>query len=77
MCVCIFSILCVYIHICFPGGPVGEESTCNTGTLGSIPGLGRPPGGGNGNLLLYSCLESPWIEELGGLQSMGFTKSQT
>ena len=26
---------------------------------GSIPGLGGPPGGGNGNLLLYSCLENP------------------
>ena len=26
---------------------------------GSIPGLGRSPGGGNGNLLQYSCLENP------------------
>ena len=25
----------------------------------SIPGLGRPPGGGNGNPLQYSCLENP------------------
>ena len=30
----------------------GKESTCNTGDLGSIPGLGRPPGGGHGNPLL-------------------------
>ena len=28
---------------------------------GSIPGLGRSPGGGNGNLLQYSCLENPVV----------------
>ena len=38
---------------------------------GSIPGLGRSPGGGNGNPLQYSCLEIPRAEEPGGLQSMG------
>ena len=27
------------------------------GDVGSIPGLGRSPGGGNGNALQYSCLE--------------------
>jgi len=32
---------------------------CNAGDLGSIPGLGRSPGGGHGNPLLYSCLEIP------------------
>ena len=32
----------------FPGGSDGKESTCNTGDLGSFPGLGRSPGGGNG-----------------------------
>ena len=41
------------------------------GDLGSIPGLGRSPGGGNGNPLQYSCLEIAWPEEPGGLQSMG------
>ena len=46
-------------HLCFPGGPDGKESTCNAGDLGSIPGLGRSPGGGHGNLLQYSCLENP------------------
>ena len=35
------------------------ESACNTGDPGSIPGLGRSPGGGNGNPLQYSCLENP------------------
>ena len=43
----------------FPGGSVGKESTCNVGDLGSIPGLGRSPGGGHGNPLQYSCLENP------------------
>ena len=28
----------------FPGGLAGKESSCNAGDLGSIPGLGRPPG---------------------------------
>ena len=32
----------------FPGGSAGKESTCNVGNLGSIPGLGRSPGEGNG-----------------------------
>ena len=35
------------------------ESACNAGHLGSIPGLGRSPEEGNGNLLQYSCLENP------------------
>ena len=42
-----------------PGGSVGKESTCNMGDLGLTPGLGRSPGGGNGNPLQYSCLENP------------------
>ena len=43
----------------FAGGSDGKESTCSTGGLASIPGLGRFPGGGHGNLLQYSCLENP------------------
>ena len=43
----------------FPGSSVGKESSCNTGDPGSIPGLGRSPGGGHGNPLQYSCLENP------------------
>ena len=42
----------------FPGGSDGKESACNARDLGSIPGLGRFPGGGNGNPLQYSCLEN-------------------
>ena len=44
---------------CFPGGSVGKEAACNVGDLGSIPELGRSPGGENGNLCQYSCLENP------------------
>ena len=43
----------------FCGGPDGKESARSVGDLGSIPGLGRSPGGGHGNLLQYSCLENP------------------
>ena len=50
----------------FPGGSDGKESTCNAGDLGLIPGLGRS-GEGNGNPLQYSCWETPWPEEPGGL----------
>ena len=40
-----------------PRGSAGKESTCNAGDLGSIPGLGRSPGGGKGYPLQYSGLE--------------------
>ena len=43
----------------FPGGSDGKVSACNAGDLGSIPGLGRSPGEGNGNPLQHSCLENP------------------
>ena len=43
----------------FPCGSDGEESPCNVGDLGSIPGSGRSPGEGNGNPLQCSCLENP------------------
>ena len=43
----------------FLGGSDGKESTCNAGDMGSIPGLGRSPGEGNGNPLQCSCLENP------------------
>ena len=43
----------------FPGGSNRKEPACNAGDLGSIPGLGRSPGEGNGNPLQDSCLENP------------------
>ena len=43
----------------FPGGSDGRESACNAGDWGSIPGLGRSLGDGNGKPLQCSCLENP------------------
>ena len=43
----------------FSGCSVSKESACNAGDTGSIPGLGRSPGEGNGYPLQYSCLENP------------------
>ena len=37
----------------------GKETACQARDSGSIPGLGRFPGEGNGNLLRYSCLGNP------------------
>ena len=45
------------------GDSDGKESACNTGDLGSIPGLGRFPGEGNNNPLRYSCLENSMNRE--------------
>ena len=53
---------------------VKKASACNAGDLGSIPGPGRSPGEGNGNLLQYSCLENPMD---GGATVHGVAKSQT
>ena len=41
------------------GGSEVKASAYNAGDLGSIPGLERSPGEGNGNPLQYSCLENP------------------
>ena len=49
----------------------GKESACHAGDAGSIPELGRSPGGGYGNPLQYSCGRIPWTEEPGGLWSIG------
>ena len=53
--------------MCFADGSAGEESACNAGALGSIPGLERSPGERNGYPVLFSGLEnsmdriySPW-----------------
>ena len=43
----------------FPGGSVVRNLPANVGDVGLIPGLGRSPGEGNGNLLQYSCLGNP------------------
>ena len=62
----------------FPGGSDGKESTCNVGDLGSIPRLGRSPGGGHGNPLQYSCLENPHGQRnLAGYSPWGLKESDT
>ena len=55
----------------FTGGSDVKASAYNAGNLGSVPGLGRSLGEGNGNLFQYSCLKPSMDRELGGLQSMG------
>ena len=55
-----FCLVIAFLGIwSFPGGSEGKASAYNAGDLGSIPGLGRSPGEGNGNPLQYSCLENP------------------
>ena len=61
----------------FLGGSVGKESACNYGDMGSIPGLGRFPGEGNGYLLQYSYLGNSMDRESWWATVHGVTKSQT
>ena len=61
----------------FPGGSDGEESACNVGDPGLIPGSGRCPGERNGNPLHYSCLRNPIEWEDWPATVHGVTKSQT
>ena len=49
--VCYFYCYHVHAGVGFPGGSDGQESACNAGDVGSIPGLGRSLGEGNGNPL--------------------------
>ena len=53
-----FAISVFLLKFCFFGGSDGKESACNVGDLGSIPGLGRSPGEGNGCSLQYFGLEN-------------------
>ena len=55
----------------FPGGSDGTASVYNAGDRGSIPGLGRSAGEGNGNPPSTIAWKIPWTEEPGRLQSMG------
>ena len=60
------------VFLGFPCGSAGKESAYNAGHLGSIPGLGRPPGEGKGYPLQYSGLENSM-----DCIDHGVTKSQT
>ena len=62
----------------FPGGSDGKECACRVGDLGLILGLGRPPGGGYGSPLEYSCLENPHGQRsLAGCSPWGLKESDT
>ena len=60
-----------------PGGSNSEESACDAGNLGSIPGSGRSPGEGNGYPLQYSCLENSMDRGAWQVTVCRVTKSQT
>ena len=67
-----YLIYTYYIHIIygFPAGSDGKEPACNAEALGSIPGLGRSPGGRWQPTPVFLPGESLWTEEPVGLQSM-------
>ena len=48
------ELLCPLALKGFPGGTVVKNPSANAGDVGSLPGSGRPPGGGNGHSLQYS-----------------------
>ena len=55
------------VFLGFPNGSPGRESAHNAGDLGSIPGLGRSPGEGNGYQLQYSRLENSMVYTVHGV----------
>ena len=61
----------------FPGGSEVKASACNAQDLGLIPGLGRSPGEGYGNLLQYSCLDNPMDRGAWWAILHGVAKSRT
>ena len=62
------GLISTAVFLGFHGGSDCKESACNAGDLGSIPGLGRSPVGGQGSLPNPFLLgKSPWTEEPGGL----------
>ena len=59
-----------------------KESACNAGDLSSIPGLGRPPGEGDGNPFQNSCLDNSmnrgaWQVTIHGVAELDMTKRHT
>ena len=65
------------ISLGFPGGSEAENLPANAqgvGDVGSIPGLGRPPGERNGNPLQYSCLGNSMSKKPDRLQFMGLQR---
>ena len=60
----------------FPDGLDSKKSACNAGDVGSVPGLGRSPGEGNGIPLQSSCLKSPMNRGACRVTVHGVAKSQ-
>ena len=73
---CVFDFIS-YIFKGFSYSSVGKEFACSAGNLGSIPGLGRSPGKGNGNPLQYPCLENLMDRGAWWAAVRGVAKSQT
>ena len=65
------------MYVCLTCSSNGEESAYNAGDPGSILGLGRSSGEGNGNPLQYSCLENPMDRESWQATVPGIPKSWT
>ena len=65
MCFMILKVVSVHV-LGFPGGSEGKESACSAGYPSLIPGLGRSPGEGSGDKLLYSCLGNPMDRKVPG-----------
>ena len=66
------------VFLALPLGSDGKESACNASDLGSVPELGRSPGGECGNPLQYSCLDNPHGQRsLEGYTIHGLAKSRT
>ena len=72
-----YSELLLLLSAGFPGGSDGKASVYNAGDPGSIPGLGRPPGEGNGNPLQDYCLENPIDRGAWSATVHGVANSQT
>ena len=65
------------IPLGFPGGSDGKASAYNVEDPGSIPGLGRSSGEGNGAPLQYFCLENPMHGGAWWATIYGISKSRT
>ena len=69
----------IRVSICL-GGSAVKNPPADAGNAGSIPELGRSPGGGNGNLLQYSCLENhmdrgAWRDSVHGVARVGHSSA--
>ena len=77
VCACIYQsniegLVCA--HLGFPGGSVVKNPPANAGDLGPIPGSGRSPEEGSGNLLQNSCLGNSMDGGAWWAAAHGFTK---